>query len=179
MSDDDRSARPAGTAWLRPGLLAILAATALLAAGCGGGSHPPGSGAVTRQNLSAQLDAYASCVRGHGVPDFYISRAGSAPPSPGTVQEVFHGWVIPVDPSPSAQKACQHLLPRHNLPTAGELHHQFVQALQAARCMRSHGYPNWPDPTVQNGLVPDFVPAGIDVNSPRFQATAKACGAGP
>jgi hypothetical protein len=160
------------------GLVAAVAAgSALLAAGCGGGSpHTAGSGAVTPQNLSAQLDAYASCVRQHGVPDFYITQAGNAPPSPGTVQEVFHGWVIPVDPSQPAGKACQHLLLRHNLPTAAERHQQFVQALKAARCMRSHGYPNWPDPTLQNGPVPNFVPGSIDVNSPHFQATAKACG---
>jgi hypothetical protein len=159
----------------------MLAGTALLAAGCGGGPHPAGAGAATRANLSAQLDAYASCVRRHGVPDFYISRAGSTPPAPGSIREGASGWVVPPDPSPSAQKACQHLLPRHNLPTAGELHQQFVQALKTARCMRSHGYPNWPDPTEQNGGVPNFIPAsaGIDVNSRQFQAAAKTCGAGP
>jgi nicotinamidase-related amidase len=179
MSNDDRRARPGRTAWLAPVLLGLVAGTALFVAACSGGAHPAGSGPGTGQNLSAQLDAYASCVRHHGVPGFYISRAGSTPPAPGTVQEAFHGWVIPVDPSQSARKACQHLLPRHNLPTGAELHQQFVQALKAARCMRSHGYPNWPDPTVRNGLVANFIPPGIDVNSPHFQATAKACGAGP
>lgn len=176
MSDHDRGAQPGRTVWSRAGLLAFLAGTALLAAGCGG-SHPAGSGAGARPNLSAQLDAYASCVRRHGVPDFYISRAGSTPPAPGSMREGASGWVIPPDPSPSAQKACQHLLPRRNLPTAGELHQQFVQALKTARCMRSHGYPNWPDPTEQNGLVPNFVPPSIDLNSPQFQAAAKTCAA--
>src|SRR5487761_1393151 len=156
MHDDTGIARPGRNPRLRAGMLAaaVTGAALLLVAACsGGGSHPAGTGAATPGNLSVQLDADASGVRSHGVPDFYISHLGSALPSPGTVQEVFHGWAIPVDPSSSA--------------------------LKAARCMRSHGYPNWPDPTVQNGLVPNFVPAGIDVNSPHFQATAKACGAGP
>jgi hypothetical protein len=42
--------------------------------------------------------------------------------------------------------------------------------------MRSHGYPGWPDPVIQNGLIPNVVPAGIDLNSPQFQAAAKTCG---
>lgn len=34
--------------------------------------------------------------------------------------------------------------------------------------MRAHGYPTWPDPTVRNGLVLNFIPCGIDTNSPQF-----------
>lgn len=166
--------------WPRAGLLAACAAvTVMLAAACGGGSHAAGSGGSPAQDLSQQLTAYASCVRSHGVPDFYISRAGSAPPIPGSIREGASGLVIPPDTSPSAQKACQHLLPKHNPPTTGELHQQFIQALKIARCMRAHGYPTWPDPTVENGMVPNFIPSGIDTNSPQFNRAAKTCGAGP
>lgn len=104
---------------------------------------------------------------------------GTAPPNPGTVQEVFHGWIVPVDPSQSAQKTCQHLLPTHTLPTAAELREQFRQALKPAKCMRVHGYPDWPDPVVRHGLVPNVIPPGVDLNSPQFQAAAKPCGMGP
>ena len=131
------------------------------------------------QDLSQQLTAYAACVRNHGLPNFYISQAGTAPPIPGSIREGASGLVIPPDTSPSAQKACHHLLPRRNLPTAGELHQQFIQALKTARCMRAHGYPTWPDPTVENGMVPNFIPTGIDTNSPQFNRAAKTCGAGP
>jgi hypothetical protein len=158
----------------RPGPVAALAGLALLVAACGG-PHQTAPGAGSGQNLSQRLDAYASCVRGHGVPDFYITRAGTAPPSPGTVQEVFHGWLVPVNPSQAAQKACQHLLPTHTLPTGAELRQQFLRSLKSAKCMRAHGYPHWPDPVMRNGLVPNFVPPGVDVNSPQFQATAKTC----
>lgn len=169
------SARPRLELRLRAGLVAALAGTALLLTACGGGAHQAGSGAGSAQNVSQQLDAFASCVRGHGVSGFYITRAGTAPPSPGTVQEVFHGWIVPVDPSRAAQRACQHLLPTHTPPTVAELRQQFLHSLKTAKCMRAHGYPQWPDPTVRNGLVPNFIPAGVDVNSARFQAIAKSC----
>ncbi len=177
MINGDTGAHRSARSRRRPGLLAALAGIALLAAACGGGSHRPGSGSTL--SLSQQLDTYASCVRSHGVADFYISRAGTAPPNPGTVQEVFHGWLVPVNPSPSAQKTCQHLLPTHTLPTAGELRQQFRQALKSAKCMRSHGYPAWPDPTVHDGLVPNWVPAGLDTASAQVLAAAKTCGLGP
>ena len=172
MSLDTGATRPGRRK--RPGLLATFAGIALLAAACSGGPPRPGSGSA--QNLSKQLDAYASCVRSHGVPGYYVSRAGTAPPTPGTVQEVFRGWIVPVNPSRSAQKTCQHLLPTHTLPTTGELRQQFLQALKSAKCMRSHGYPKWPDPILGSDAVPNYVPSAIDTSSPQFLAAAKTCG---
>lgn len=174
MNVPTRRARPRRSP-LRAGLVGALAGTALLVAACGGSPRQTGPGVGSAENVSQQLDAYATCVRGHGVPGFYITRAGTAPPSPGTVQEVFHGWLVPVNPSQPAQKVCQHLLPTHTLPTTGELRQQFLQSLKTAKCMRAHGYPHWPDPTMAKGLVPNFIPTGVDVNSSQFQAIAKTC----
>src|SRR5262245_44565648 len=39
-------------------------------------------------------------------------------------------------------------------------------------CMRSHGVPNFPDPTSGGGLV---INSGINPNSPQFQAAQRAC----
>jgi len=95
---------------------------------------------------------------------------------------IFHGFAIEgADPSSPgfqpAQSACQHWLPRGTPPTGPELHQQFLSAVRSARCMRSHGYPDWPDPQVLNGRVGiGFPSSGIDVNSPQFQSAAKACG---
>jgi hypothetical protein len=56
-------------------VLAILAITALLAAACGGGgSHASGSGTSSDQSLAVVLDSYASCMRGHGVANFYFTH---------------------------------------------------------------------------------------------------------
>jgi hypothetical protein len=165
---------------------AVLAGAAVLAAACGGGLPGPGSGAASGQTLSQALDAYASCIRGHGVPGFYFSRqAGTpSPPPPGVDAMDFHGWIAMADPTPrfqTAQKTCRHLLPARIPPTTAELHQQFIQALKAARCMRAHGYPGWPDPVANlpAAAAQAGAPAGVDTSSPRFQAVAKACGVGP
>jgi hypothetical protein len=43
--------------------------------------------------------------------------------------------------------------------------------LAFAKCMRSHGFPSFADPTAR-GLTP---PAGIDPNSSAFQSATQAC----
>ena len=115
-------------------------------------------------------------MRSHGVPGFFITRMGSTPLPPSQAQEIFHGWIIPPDPSKSAKAACQHLFPRTTAPDAAEQHQAFLQGLKAAACMRSHGYPNWPDPPANGGV---FVPTGIDTSSQQFKGAAETCGEGP
>jgi hypothetical protein len=49
-----------------------------------------------------------------------------------------------------------------------------------ARCMRSHGVPNWPDPTIgtQGGPVFNLVPAGIthaQTHSPPIENKLAEC----
>jgi hypothetical protein len=55
-----------------------------------------------------------------------------------------------------------------------ETHQEFLNALKGAECMRSHGYPNWPDPNPNVAGV--WVPTGVDTKSPQFQSAAKTCG---
>lgn len=52
-----------------------------------------------------------------------------------------------------------------------------AEALEYAACMRSHGVPNFPDPTVQNGSVGFNITAGdgVDQNSPQYQSARQAC----
>ena len=51
-----------------------------------------------------------------------------------------------------------------------------AQALAYATCMRSHGVPGFPDPTVQNGAVGfDFTGANVDQNSAQYQSARQAC----
>jgi hypothetical protein len=48
------------------------------------------------------------------------------------------------------------------------------QGIELAQCMRSHGVPNFPDPTSGGAL--DFTPgSGINPQSPWFQAAQRAC----
>ncbi|MGO9907797.1 MAG: hypothetical protein ACLPY3_19075 [Solirubrobacteraceae bacterium] len=50
-----------------------------------------------------------------------------------------------------------------------------------AKCMRSHGVPNFPAPKVissSGGSQQVYLP-GVNPQSPAVQAAAKACGGGP
>ena len=161
---------------------AVVAALALLAAGCGGGS--PAAGASSQSGSRVQkLDAFAACMRGHGVLNFYLSPKSSTPsPSEGIVLTILGYQVTGVDPRtppfPAAMAACRHILGIHPQSPAVQ-HAQFVQALKSAACMRSHGYPDWPDPSTGpdgQGLMIPGPPPGVDVSSPQLQAAAKACG---
>ena len=167
---------------MQRGLVAVLAGAALLAGACGGGSHPAGAGADSGQPIAKVLDAFTQCMRNHGEPDFHFVRVSpGAPPSPATTPELTdHGWISQgTGPSlaqfQSADQACRYLFPGTQ-PDTGEQHQQFLKGLETARCMRAHGYPDWPDPQQGNGGNFQYVPTGADTHSPQFQAAAKKCG---
>jgi len=176
--ENDRASRPRNARpWRAAVMGSALAVAALLAAGCGSGSHAPGSG--SGQSLAVALDSFASCMRSHGVPGFYFTTSTPSPP-PGGAEFGDHGYNVAFDPGSPAFKAayqkCQRLAPFSlNPPRAS--HQQFLKLLKSAACMRSHGYPDWPDPSPAR---PGFrVPASIDTNSSQFQAAAKTCGLPP
>jgi hypothetical protein len=181
MNKDDQkntnSARRPGGArpWRAAAVGAALAVTALVAACSGGGSHAPGSGSNRDQNLAVALDSFASCIRSHGVPGFHFTTSTPSPPSGWDVLGI-DGYNAEYDPAPgfeAAQRACQHLNPGGMTPPH-ETHQQFLKAVKSAKCMQSHGYPDWPDP---NPTRLGFrVPDSIDTNSTQFQAAAKTCG---
>jgi hypothetical protein len=54
-----------------------------------------------------------------------------------------------------------------------------AQALAYAKCMRSHGIPNFPDPTVhdtgQSQGLGFNVPSSVDQNSAQYQSANKTC----
>jgi len=49
------------------------------------------------------------------------------------------------------------------------------QQLQFAKCMRSHGVPNFPDPVPGGGQLNAISAAGINTQSPTYQAAEHAC----
>ncbi len=143
-------------------LAAALAGIAVLAAACGGGSPAAGSG--NGQTPYQQALAYTRCMRAHGDPGFPDPNSQGLFPHPAGPQYQ------------SASRACGYLLPNQPL-TAAQKQEHVRQALKFAACMRSHGVPGFPDPTiVQGGTAVGFnPPRGVDRNSPQFQAAARAC----
>lgn len=174
-------ARP-GRAAARAALAGIALVTAgLLAAACGEGSPAPG--ATTSADRVQQLDKLAQCIRSHGEPDFYFTSKQNLPSSSSSqpVLSILGEAALGIDPhSPqfqSAMSACKHLLPGGGPPPVTLK--QKEQMLQAAACMRSHGFPDYPDPVFPStgGIEEQPLPAGIDTSSPQFQAAQKTCGA--
>ena len=165
-------------------LAAVLAGVTLLAAACSGGGSPnAGSGSGPGGVTAAKMDSFAACMRSHGVANFYFSHSTGTPGPDGPPVLSFLGYqVTGVNPQTlqfqSAMKACRHVLGIRP-PSQAVEHKQFVQLLKEAACMRSHGYPDWPDPSMGpngQGIIDPGPPPGVDTNSPRLQAAAKACG---
>jgi hypothetical protein len=141
---------------------AALAAIAVLAAACGGGS-PTGAGSGSSQTPYQQALAYARCMRAHGDPGFPDPTSQGLFPHPAGPQYQ------------PASNACGHLLPSEPL-TAAQKQEHVTQALKFAACIRSHGVPGFPDPTIaQGGTAVGFRLGRTDRNSPQFQAAVQAC----
>ena len=181
----------------------VLASAALLVAGCGGASSNPGVAQLSSKTSNAATStaaaagsgspeaaalAFAGCMRANGVPHFPDPKAGGG--------FLFHtgGGVDPSSPAfKTAQTKCKKFLPpgpgSGPPPSAKTLAH----FLTVARCMRSHGVPEFPDPRTTApsnpraalgggaGVISDiegviFVfPGRIDHQSPEFTQAAAAC----
>ncbi len=140
-----------------------VAVLALSAAACGGRPSATGPAGSSNAAVAASSPAvsYSHCMRSHGVPNFPDPGSGGSLPK-GTAQQ----FGVSSAQLEAAELACHHVLPGTGdlLSTASlqQCYQTHVcapvlvqQALSAgrkfARCMRSHGVPNWPDPTIQPG----------------------------
>jgi hypothetical protein len=177
-------------------LTTALIAAGVLLTGCGGNSPTGGVASLgthasktsttsstasgpsegRESSPGSQAVAYSACVRAHGVPNF---------PDPKITT---HGngvsMAIGINPSisgnphfKSAQQACSKLLPGGG-PGGGSNHQitpqEQTQYLKAAACIRSHGIPNFPDPTFSGGGV-HIAHQGLNESSPAFKAAVQAC----
>jgi hypothetical protein len=159
-------------------------ALALLAAACGGapGSHLAQLGSTaTKSSTSSSaaavqqngMLAFSRCMRSHGVPNF---------PDPNSSGALPKSQVDQLEASspqfPPAHRACEHLLPNGGQPTQAQVQQAWNDMRNFARCMRSHGVPNWPDPaaTSQQDQRPFFhVPDSIDPDAPQITTKIRAC----
>jgi len=155
-----------------------VAAFSLLAAGCG--SNSPSSfssgGPPTQAQLQqAQQDAvrFIQCLRSHGVTN--------VPDPTSTSGRAFKDAVSSDEQSPafqSADTACHHLLPNGGPPSQSAAHSQgqIAALLAFARCLRSHGFPNFPDPTSSGQVTHQMLAqAGINLHQPAMLQAADAC----
>jgi hypothetical protein len=153
---------------------AIAAATVIAACGSSSPSASSSAGHPTQvQTLQVAVN-FAGCMRSHGVPF----------PDPTTSPRAFKNAFAPnsaLAQSPafqSAYKTCRHLLPNDGAPSQGAAHSQAqIAAMMAfARCIRSHGFPSFPDPTSSGELTHEMVAnAGINLHQPAVLQAGDAC----
>jgi hypothetical protein len=108
------------------------------------------SGSTRGGSMQNQALAYARCVRSHGVANWPDpSSSGTFDKSKLTLQQLG----VSSSQLQSAQAACQRLLPNGGeRPNQAGLRAMEHDALDFARCMRSHGVPDWPDYTIRDGM---------------------------
>jgi len=165
-----RAARPP-TARVAAAIIGT-ATLALLAAGCSGSpSSTAARGSPNSDPSSSPSQVhYSDCMRSHAVPRYPDPSDGQLPKGGaqafGVSSSVFS----------EAQSACHHLLPNagsfqvqaSQCMLAGDCPPAVVQQMLAidrkfARCMRSHGVPNWPDPTIGLAGSPGFNLARVGI----------------
>jgi hypothetical protein len=165
-----------------------IAALALLAGACSGSPSPAGSDAAhntaTSEN-SASAVAYSQCMRSHGVPDFPDPPSSGVVPK-GSAQE----FGVSSSEYQAATRACQHLYPTTDgsiqlCETTGDCPQAVVQQglsvmRRYAQCLRAHGVPNWPDPTIDSEGRPFFDVSGAGItyqytHSASFESKDRQC----
>jgi hypothetical protein len=153
------------------------AALALLAASCSGSPSSTGSGGSSNAggSTNSQQLAFSRCMRSQSVLNFPDPTS-----SGGIPKETPQQLGVTSSQFESAQNACMHLLPSGSSgPTTAALQQSWSDMANFAGCMRSHGVPNWPDPTMypQHPERPTFnlQPVGIDPNSPQISTGIHEC----
>jgi hypothetical protein len=159
--------------------IATLASCALLitAAACSSGNSSAAVGgsrdasrnsSSTAGSTQSQQDlAYAQCMRSHGVADFPDPNPG------GGFGGSISSEILNNPDYATADSSCRHLLP--GAGTGNKVQQNESAFLQHARCMRSHGVPNYPDPNPGVNPRTALQQAGINVNSPQVQAASRVC----
>jgi hypothetical protein len=128
-----------------------------------------GDGLVKQVSVTFQReDAGSSAADGTYTWSVTYSRLGSTPPitAPPRSTDVPPGTLPPgTQPDENGRQT-----PRQAITPADQ-----ADYLKAARCMRSHGVPDFPDPTFENNSVKFNIPSGIDPNSSRSKSAAATC----
>jgi hypothetical protein len=150
---------------------AIAAAAAIAAFGSSASSSAGTPSQAQMQQAQQDAVRFAQCMRSHGAPDF---------PDPTSPRE-FKVYMASSEGSPafqSAQTACRHVLPGGGPPSqsAAQRQGQRVAGLAFARCLRSHGIANFPDPNSSGEITHEMLAnAGIDPRRPAVLQAADAC----
>ena len=137
-------------------------------------SHASGHASGQASSSGGPL-AFSACMRSHGMPNFPDPTSGSSgfqfQAGPGS-------GIDPNSPAyQAAYRSCQSLLPAGKANGGSVSPRVRTEYLRYAACMRSHGVPNYPDPTFSGNSVNlgNLSADGIDPYSPQYQSASNAC----
>jgi hypothetical protein len=162
----------------------------LVAAACSGSPSSTAGSSHTEGSLrSPSAVAFSACMRSHGITNFPDPNPGGRPLEVDAQQLGVSDGLYQ-----AAEQGCQDLLPTggslqqrlHQCLLYGDCPQTLMQPLMTiernyAECMRSHGVPNWPDPSISaKGGRPvfDLTGTGIDTqftDSPQFRSNDREC----
>jgi hypothetical protein len=156
-----------------------MAGLALLVAACSGSpsSHVAQIGTTATQTSTSGNSpasahengglAFSSCMRSHGMSQFPDPDSSGAIPKV-TMQQLG----VSSSQFQTAQSACAHLLQSTN----SQVQQTLSGMLDFARCLRSHGVRNWPDPTTDDtGQAVFDLHGRIDPDTPRMDTKSGRC----
>jgi len=161
-----------------PVVLSLTIATAVAIAGCGSSTT---SRAIATGASNSDYEI-AQCMRAHRVPNFPDPTTGpggegfSITKAIGSSSTVTINGIAFSGPAfLSAAKTC-HLSTGPTAPFSEAQKQAFVAK---AHCLRTHGVPNFPDPSVGPGGygVRLALPADVNPDAPAFKNAAEACAA--
>jgi hypothetical protein len=150
-------------------------------AGCGSaGAHPATAttpSTATATQILAIGQAYARCLRDHGVPDFPDPQVSGGHLVLGGINDDSAKQALQVNQDAAA--ACQSILDQLP-PSALKAQATFSaadlqQLLQFAQCVRQHGVPDWPDPKADGSFPIDGTPLYAQRKSDRVHAAFDQC----
>jgi hypothetical protein len=167
-------------AWKNSTSFGAAVVVAVLAAGCGGSSHPGSSNSAGPHDLANKAFAFSACMRNHGVTSFPDPKVSSSGPGSTAIAMVVPKSFASSPQFKSANQACRSILPGPGSINPAQVarqqqaHRQVLLAF--ARCLRLHGLTNFPDPTNQGQLTLAMLQqAGVDLHAPDVLPAARAC----
>jgi hypothetical protein len=149
--------------------IVLLVALAPLAAGCGGSRESATTTTAPDARVAAAL-ALAHCMRSHGLPNW---------PDPDSGGGFDKSKLLQLGVAPARIRAIQDRSCNITIPSAGRPYTitpaDRTDYLKAAACMRSHGFPGFPDPTFHGNRVEANIPPSIDQDASVFKTAAATC----
>ena len=171
-------------ALLTVGLLAV----GVTLSACGGPTTPgvaTGSSTTTTTaspssgggSSGTGLLAYSSCMRAHGVSNFPDPVANGRFDDKRAVVSALESVSTAI--GNAAQKVCAHVLPPGQglggpVPKPITIQDQQYY-LRAVACMRSHGFPTFPDPIFSGGSISLPPTPSVNTTSPQYAQAKAAC----